>query len=96
MYFWLKNIELNKKYVISAFGHEFPVFRHTLLKNWGACANLPGEEVIAMKNGKILVAKIAKQAAEKALRRDANQTTCVVLYQPKMPAGLNRFKKGNV
>lgn len=49
-----------------------------------------------MKNGKILAAKIAKQAAEKALRRDANQTTCAVLYQPKAPAGLNRFKKGNV
>lgn len=47
-----------------------------------------------MKNGKILAAKIAKNAAEKALRRDANQTTCVVLYQPKAPVGLNRFKKG--
>lgn len=49
-----------------------------------------------MRNGKILAAKIAKIAAEKALRRDANQTSCAVLYQPKAPAGLTRFKKGKV
>lgn len=49
-----------------------------------------------MKNGKILAAKIAKNAAEKALRRDANQTTCSIMFQPKAPAGLNRFKKGKV
>lgn len=49
-----------------------------------------------MKNGKIFAAKIAKQAAEKALRRDANQTTCNIIFQPKAPAGLDRFKKGNV
>lgn len=47
-----------------------------------------------MKNGRMLAAKIAKTVAERALRRDANQTTCSIMYQPKVPAGLNRFKKG--
>ena len=46
-----------------------------------------------MKNGKMMVAKIAKSVAEKALKRDANQTTCTIFFQPKMPAGLKQFKK---
>lgn len=46
-----------------------------------------------MKNGKMMAAKIAKTVAEKALKRDANQTTCTIFYQPKMPAGLKQFKK---
>ena len=46
-----------------------------------------------MKNAKEMVAVLAKQAAEKALRRDANRTTCNYIYQPKMPNGLSRFKK---
>lgn len=49
-----------------------------------------------MKNGKMMAAKIAKSVAEKALKRDANQTTCTIFYQPKMPAGLKRFKKTKV
>lgn len=49
-----------------------------------------------MKNSKTLIAKIAKAAAEKALKADANQTTCSFFYQPKVPADLNRFKKNNV
>lgn len=96
MYFCDKNIENDGKYVISAFKRNLTAFRPKLLIFFKGCASLRGKEVITMKNGKILAAKIAKQAAEKALRRDANQTTCAVLYQPKAPAGLNRFKKGNV
>lgn len=34
-----------------------------------------------------------KAAAEKSLKRDANSTTCYSIYQPKAPAGLERFKK---
>lgn len=49
-----------------------------------------------MKDGKIFVAKIAKTVAEIALKRDANSTTCNAIYQPKVPAGLNRFKKEKV
>lgn len=51
------------------------------------------KEVNSMKNSKTLIAKIAKVAAEKALKADANQTTCIFFYQPKVPAGLNQFKK---
>ena len=54
------------------------------------------KEVISMKNCKTLIAKIAKAAAEKALKADANQTTCVLFYQPKVPAGLSQFKKTRV
>lgn len=45
-----------------------------------------------MESGKKLLAKVAKKAAEKALRRDANSTTCYGFYQPKVPAELKRFK----
>lgn len=42
---------------------------------------------------KLSVAKMAKAVAEKALKRDANQTTCSIFYQPKAPASLKQFKK---
>lgn len=45
-----------------------------------------------MKSKKSLIAVAAKKAAERALRRDANQTTCFGFYQPKAPAALKRFK----
>ena len=51
------------------------------------------KEVSDMKNTKEMVAALAKQAAEKALRRDANRTSCNLIYQPKIPNGLYRFKK---
>ena len=50
------------------------------------------KEVNDVENGKKLLAKVAKKAAEKALRRDANSTTCFGFYQPKAPAALKRFK----
>lgn len=46
-----------------------------------------------MKNKKQMLAKVALKAAQRALRRDANSTTCFGIYQPKVPAGLKRFKK---
>ncbi len=45
-----------------------------------------------MKNVKMFAAKAAKAAAESALKRDANRTTCYAIYQPKAPASLSRFK----
>lgn len=45
-----------------------------------------------MKEVKKMAAKLAKATADKALRRDANSTTCSIIYQPKAPAALNRFK----
>lgn len=45
-----------------------------------------------MKSKKSLIAIVAKKAAEHALRRDANRTTCVGIFQPKAPDALKRFK----
>lgn len=45
-----------------------------------------------MKIAKKLLAQAAKKAAENALRRDANTTTCAAFYQPKIPANYDRFK----
>ena len=38
------------------------------------------------------IAKLAKLTAEKALKRDANCTTSLCFYQPRVPATLKRFK----
>lgn len=46
-----------------------------------------------MKHTKAMIATLAKNAAEKALRRDANRTSCNYIYQPKAPAELSRFRK---
>jgi cyclic lactone autoinducer peptide len=46
-----------------------------------------------MIKSKETAAKIAKIIAEKALKRDANSTTCAAIYQPKAPAKLKNFKK---
>lgn len=45
-----------------------------------------------MKHKKTDIATIARKAAENALRRDANRTTCAGIYQPKAPMELKRFK----
>lgn len=45
-----------------------------------------------MENKKKFIANMARKAAEKALRRDANSTTCLGIYQPKIPVELKRFK----
>lgn len=45
-----------------------------------------------MKSKKALIAVVAKKAAERAIRRDANRTTCAGFYQPKAPVELERFK----
>lgn len=39
------------------------------------------------------IAKLAKRAAEKALRQNANSTTCGAFYQPRLPANFEQFKK---
>ena len=45
-----------------------------------------------MRNIKECMLKLAKASAEIALKRDANNTTCLALYQPKVPANLKNFK----
>ena len=46
-----------------------------------------------MKKETSFAAKAAKMMAMHALRRDANSTTCLAVYQPKTPAKLSMFKK---
>lgn len=48
---------------------------------------------ISMIKSTKVTAKFVKKVAEKALRRDANSTTCTGIYQPKAPTNLERFKK---
>ena len=38
------------------------------------------------------IAKMVKMTAEKALMRDANCTTSLCFYQPRVPANLKHFK----
>lgn len=47
-----------------------------------------------MKTTKKTLSKIAKTIAEKALKRDANSTTCISFYQPKAPSALKKFQAG--
>lgn len=36
---------------------------------------------------------ILKKVVEHTLRRDADSTTCMAIYQPKAPASLKKFSK---
>ena len=71
-----------------------PHFCRSHCKEWGAMVLWCRKEVNGMGNKKTLIAKVARKAAEKALRKDANRTTCLAFYQPKAPADLKRFKNG--
>ena len=48
-----------------------------------------------MKETKAMFASVAKKMAESSLKRDANSTTCVTVYQPKAPSALRNFSKIN-
>lgn len=39
--------------------------------------------------------KIVKTVVEKFVRVDANSTTCIAVYQPKVPQMLKKFKKAD-
>ena len=54
------------------------------------------KEVINVRLAKNIIAKVAKNVAEATLKRDANQTTCSFIFQPKVPNALKRFKKESV
>ena len=36
---------------------------------------------------------VLKKAVESTVRRDANSTSCIVIYQPQAPASLKKFSK---
>ncbi len=40
-------------------------------------------------------AKLIKKLANHSLKFDANNTTCISIYQPKAPAALKKFSKIN-
>ncbi len=46
-----------------------------------------------MKNHGKFPARVVKKLVMHTLKRDANSTTCFVIYQPKPPAKLDLFKK---
>lgn len=46
-----------------------------------------------MKKANKLFAKVIKATVEKSLTADANRTSCSIIYQPKAPAKLEKFKK---
>lgn len=71
-------------------------FRLILLNLNLNCGSLRTKEVKIMANKMLPIAKLAKTVAEKALKRDANQTTCSIFYQPKAPKELERFKKNKI
>ena len=47
-----------------------------------------------MERKKTLAAQIAGNAAEKALWKDVDRTTCMTFNQPKVPTDLKRSKSG--
>ena len=49
-----------------------------------------------MKKVKFLVSKSLKKVVETSLVADMNRTSCAVVYQPKVPAKLEKYKKTNV
>ncbi len=49
-----------------------------------------------MKKVKDITMKTFKKAVEKTLVADANRTSCSVIYQPKSPAKLEKYKKTSV
>lgn len=51
------------------------------------------KEVKIMKNQKKFAKAIIENVVEKSLKRDANSTTCMAIYQPKAPAALKKFSK---
>lgn len=78
--------------LFSAFMKKIIAFLHELLhirKNLIMIAHKGGRY---MKIGKKLLNMAVKTTAEKALKRDANTTTCAAFYQPKVPANYNQFK----
>ena len=51
-------------------------------------------EVIFMKDSKNKSAKLMAKALDGVLRAEANSTSCFIVYQPKAPKSLEKFRKG--
>lgn len=46
-----------------------------------------------MKHLEMILINASKNMAISALKRDANATTCTIVYQPKAPIDLKKFSK---
>ena len=46
-----------------------------------------------MNKMKKVLLNTSKNLAISSLKRDANTTTCAMVYQPKAPTGLKKFSK---
>lgn len=58
--------------------------------------NLQYLEEEKMKNRvKAFIGTVAKTTAEHALKREANSTTCIAVFQPKAPEKLKQYKSIN-
>lgn len=55
--------------------------------------NVKGELRMKREGTTKPVAKVAVKVLDKVLRTEINSTSCIVFYQPKAPAKLEKFKK---
>ena len=67
--------------------------RHNDFSHFAQGYTLASKEVINVKETQKTVAKLAMKIAQVAMVRNANQTTCNIIFQPKVPEGLANFKK---
>ena len=70
-------------------------FTERLSKNLSFCAMICIKEDDFMDKKKIskVIAKKAVKVLDASLRVEANTASCVVLYQPKAPDALTKFKR---
>lgn len=55
--------------------------------------NIGKEKMFMEKQKKNIVAKWIKNALDVVLHTEANTVSCVILYQPKAPNGLIKFRR---
>lgn len=56
-----------------------------------------GEEIINMEKNKIIssIMRHTVKILDKVLYSEANATSCMIAFQPKVPQGLDRYKKND-
>lgn len=88
-----KNCESTVTYVFSAIWQRLFAFLPTALTQAKKDVTLASKEVINLKETQKTFAKLAMKIAQAAMIRNANQTTCNIIFQPKVPEGLANYKK---
>lgn len=91
----MKNDQKSVFCVVSVVGYRF---RNDLLLKLiyelALMINILKRELRMKREGtKKPVAKVAVKVLDKVLRTEINSTSCIVFYQPKAPAKLEKFKK---